>query len=132
MDTHRIAISSELTYHRETTISSPEIHRFSFGACLTAPIVRPLDVHLDMASDAARSISCVASHSILAVGEIARRGRPSGAGKSSLMMVRRVGARYVRPRQVAGRDSGRSTTTPRTAAARPYRHRLQGFHLFPP
>ena len=118
---------------RKTTISNTDSHRFSSGACLTDPIVRLSDVHLDMASDAG-TVNILRGVTLdIAVGEIAAVVGPSGAGKSSLMMVAGGLERATSGRvEVAGRDLGPLDDDARARLRRDHIGIVfQGFHLIP-
>ncbi len=99
----------------------------------TAPIVRLVDVHLDMASDAG-TVNILRGVSLdINAGEIAAVVGPSGAGKSSLMMI--VGALERATSgtvQVAGRDLGPLGDDARAQLRRDHIGIVfQGFHLIP-
>lgn len=102
-------------------------------AVTNPPIVRLVDVHLDMASDAG-TVNILRGVSLdINAGEIAAVVGPSGAGKSSLMMVvgalERASSGTV---QVAGHDLGPLSDD---ACAQLRRDHIgivfQGFHLIP-
>ncbi|MEI6201192.1 MAG: ATP-binding cassette domain-containing protein [Enhydrobacter sp.] len=99
----------------------------------TLPIVRLVDVHLDMASDAG-TVNILRGVSLdINAGEIAAVVGPSGAGKSSLMMI--VGALERATSgtvQVAGRDLGPLGDDARAQLRRDHIGIVfQGFHLIP-
>jgi len=102
---------------------------------VTAPpsIVRFVDVHLDMASDAG-TVNILRGITLdIAEGEIAAVVGPSGAGKSSLMMVagglERATTGHV---EVAGRDLGPLDDDARARLRRDHIGIVfQGFHLIP-
>jgi len=97
------------------------------------PIVRLVDVHLDMASDAG-TVNILRGVSLdINAGEIAAVVGPSGAGKSSLMMI--VGALERATSgsvEVAGRDLGPLSDDARAQLRRDHIGIVfQGFHLIP-
>jgi putative ABC transport system ATP-binding protein len=98
-----------------------------------SPIVRLVDVHLDMASDAG-TVNILRGVSLdIGVGEIAAVVGPSGAGKSSLMMI--VGALEKASSgkvEVAGHDLGPLNDDARARLRRDHIGIVfQGFHLIP-
>ena len=97
------------------------------------PIVRLIDVHLDMASDAG-TVNILRGVSLdIAAGEIAAVVGPSGAGKSSLMMVAGGLERASSGRvEVAGHDLGLLDDDRRARLRRDHIGIVfQGFHLIP-
>ena len=97
------------------------------------PIVRLIDVHLDMASDAG-TVNILRGITLeIAAGEITAVVGPSGAGKSSLMMVAGGLERATSGRvEVVGNDMGPMGDDDRARLRRDHIGIVfQGFHLIP-